>query len=776
MPIISKMFFVIVSMILSITVSGFSEDQFKVEIKCDKQVYYSRDLPDITVSLENKGNAANIDLYIAYTNPLGLMFFSDIVQWNIYPEPGAIDSKPIKYFSHIEIPEGFKLPQVSISGFFHKQAFPNLDISFSPYTANPFLFGNYTFYMAVCDSQTNELLSNISSYQIEFRKLPEKDWGSIPFIWINKLALDKNTIWCANSGGICILDTKTDSFEYHARYGGLIDGTVREITVDSKGRKWFLNYGVTFFDGENWQNFNCKTGDFNYGYRNAELYCIVTDYNDRVLVGLENGVTFVNDGTSWTQYNLPGYVYGIHVITPSEDGSIWFGTSKGLFILDGENWEYYHTKNSSIPGDQINAIAIDATGSAWIGMANNVVASFDGTTFTKYDQSNSTLPDSWITSIAIDQENRKWFGTSPGGVSVFDDITWLTYTKENSGLASDDVNDIMVDHEGKIWLATGNSISMFDGTNWKIYKMTNTSNDLKDSDYIAIDSKGKKWIAGAGRTLSSFDGENWTNYNSRNSPLLDSPIGKIAVDKNDRIWLAYSKVNNGATMFDGENWHVYNSTTTPGFNGDKVFAFSSDLEGRVWVGSISGLFIFDGTKWTSLDTPDQELSKNMVLTIDFDSKGNAWIGTNSKGIFVYDEQNWTNYSDTSNNGYIGGNAVPVIYIDNLDRKWISCESYNNPNASSGVLLFDDKEWINYNRSNSHIYEWTPPSVITSDSRGNMYFGDPYGLTVFDGINWITYDVFNSELLSNNVESIAIDKDGKKWIGSPNGISILDDIE
>src|SRR4030042_5463012 len=100
----SKKIFFIVSIILSIALLGFSQDQFQVEIKCDKVIYYSRDLPDITISLENKGNERNIDLYIAYSNPYGLLFFSSgKSDWKIYPDPDWPESVPQQYISNIKI-------------------------------------------------------------------------------------------------------------------------------------------------------------------------------------------------------------------------------------------------------------------------------------------------------------------------------------------------------------------------------------------------------------------------------------------------------------------------------------------------------------------------------------------------------------------------------------------------------------------------------------------------------------------------------------------------
>ena len=44
-------------------------------------------------------------------------------------------------------------------------------------------------------------------------------------------------------------------------------------------------------------------------------------------------------------------------------------------------------------------------------------------------------------------------------------------------------------------------------------------------------------------------------------------------------------------------------------------------------------------------------------------------------------------------------------------------------------------------------------------------GGPGGLAAFDGTNWTIYNTSNSGLPDNHVQSIAIDENGTKWIGT-----------
>jgi hypothetical protein len=76
-------------------------------------------------------------------------------------------------------------------------------------------------------------------------------------------------------------------------------------------------------------------------------------------------------------------------------------------------------------------------------------------------------------------------------------------------------------------------------------------------------------------------------------------------------------------------------------------------------------------------------------------------------------------------------------------------------------------WTVYDTSNSGL----PNNDINSiaiDGSGNKWIGTNGGLAKFDGVTWTVYNVKNSGLPYNMVWSIAIDGNGSKWIGTFGG--------
>ena len=54
--------------------------------------------------------------------------------------------------------------------------------------------------------------------------------------------------------------------------------------------------------------------------------------------------------------------------------------------------------------------------------------------------------------------------------------------------------------------------------------------------------------------------------------------------------------------------------------------YEFDNQGKMWAGSLGGLFRFDGINWTHFDTSNSNLD-NQINCITFDSFDQPWVGT-----------------------------------------------------------------------------------------------------------------------------------------------------
>lgn len=77
------------------------------------------------------------------------------------------------------------------------------------------------------------------------------------------------------------------------------------------------------------------------------------------------------------------------------------------------------------------------------------------------------------------------------------------------------------------------------------------------------------------------------------------------------------------------NIEVFNSSS--GLPDNQVTALLQDNYGRLWVGTMKGLCIYDGLTF-NLFTKGNPIADNPITSLLQDSKGNIWIGTIRKGV------------------------------------------------------------------------------------------------------------------------------------------------
>jgi ligand-binding sensor domain-containing protein len=83
------------------------------------------------------------------------------------------------------------------------------------------------------------------------------------------------------------------------------------------------------------------------------------------------------------------YESDLYTCLALEGNTLWASTyDLGLIKYNTVTWskEVFNSKNSGLPYNSIQAIAIDAAGNKWIGLRNGQgIVKFDGRSWTKYD-------------------------------------------------------------------------------------------------------------------------------------------------------------------------------------------------------------------------------------------------------------------------------------------------------------------------------------------------------------------------------------------------------
>jgi len=301
-----------------------------------------------------------------------------------------------------------------------------------------------------------------------------------------------------------------------------------------------------------------------------------------------------------------------------------------LALTDSLTWVNFNKKNSLLPDDFINHIAIEKGWIKWIATAGSGLVKFDDKTWTIYNTSNSPLPINNIKYAAIDNQGKKWICTV-SGLAVFDDYNWTVYNSTNSLLPDKELTCIGFDADNNAWIGTyGGGIVFFDGINWKIYSTTNSNIKSDIITTIDIDGNGNKWIGTYDEGIAKFDGVFWSIYNNFKSGV-EKNASHIAIDLNNTPWVSIGSIHllpGGSAYFDGLRWQA--SISVPSSN---VLYVAVDRNNQKWFGnSENGLSKFSNNTWTHFTTSNSRLPNDRVFAVAFDGAGNKWLATFGGGL------------------------------------------------------------------------------------------------------------------------------------------------
>jgi len=235
--------------------------------------------------------------------------------------------------------------------------------------------------------------------------------------------------------------------------------------------------------------------------------------------------------------------------------------------------------------------------------------------------------------------------------------------------------------------------------------------------------------------------------------LPNDLVSALYVDETD-AWVGTSGGGMARYNFAEKNWIV--TREVDGLASD----FVSDIEkfkGRIFVGTKSGLSIWDGFSWTTMKEFDKVQFLNVVLAV---KGGELWLAARNMrgGIAVFDGEKWVNKT-TMRSGMLLNNVSDLAF-DGEDL-WLGT-------TNRGVSVLREKKWTDYSVTDGIASNFVYNLVVL---KGRCFLGGCCGLSHFDGAKWIIYDV--PEGLAHSTVNALILDGGLLWLGTKNGLSVFD---
>lgn len=265
--------------------------------------------------------------------------------------------------------------------------------------------------------------------------------------------------------------------------------------------------------------------------------------------------------------------------------------------------------------------------------------------------------------------------------------------------------------------------------------------------------------------------------------LSQNSILAIAQDSKGLMWYG---TRYGLNSYDGSKFHLYKSKPkdTTSLSGDYITTLYNDPKGTLWVGTTNGLNKFNPRKGTFerklLDQTRPELS-HVVRAITEDKKGNLWVGTNY-GLYVLISRQSHLFFRAEQLGLdqgIAKNEIQSLYEDHQGFLWIG--SNHGLVKTTFENRFKTVKTFTRDQHNPLSISDNSVSSIIEDHQNNLWIGtERSGLNLFhqetQSFSRFSHQSENNNSLTHNaIRTINVSKTGELWIGTQEGLSVLNPI-
>lgn len=513
-------------------------------------------------------------------------------------------------------------------------------------------------------------------------------------------------------------------------------------------------------------------------------------------------------------------------IAQDHQGFIYFGTLDGFSRYDGHQFRtYFHDPNdtTSISESDVGVLYTARDGTIWVLTWGGGVNHFDPHSgrfehFTANPDDSTTLSGDRVQSILEDSSGDIWVGTFQNGLNRFDAKTrkfqrFQNHPEDPNSIGNNRIWAIIEDTAGFLWIGTDSGLNRYDprtGTFTVFQKNPNDPHTLPHNRVRAlyIDSQGEFWV-GTELGLSRLDRENSSETHLKfihyfqdiaGQPNDNSAaVNRIYEDSYGVLWVGTSFWGLGAYDPSQDNfiYFKHDPLNPKSLSNDDVRDIFEDHSGMMWIATRGGGVDYFDRKPPKFEhfqahpNSPYQLASNQVSSILEDDRGHIWIGYIREGLdkFYPPTGEVINFNlDNSNPTGFPSLAVNAIFQDSKGELWFGTwgsglvrqiidpntgqerfEAYRHQPGDE-TSLSDDIVFS--------IYEDASGSLLvgTRNNGLNRVIRTTDSDTGQENVTFVHYqhDPNDSTTLSNDVVyCIYDDRFANLWIGTTNGLNILD---
>ncbi len=604
------------------------------------------------------------------------------------------------------------------------------------------------------------------------------DRDGLASMTVFKVIQDKTGyIWIATARGITKFDGRIFST---IDLSGLLDREIINIVEDSRGKIWFNNLSgqIGIVDDSSYQLFSPKNENFKglptklFGH-DSVLYLTYNNSKleqNRILKLALDDQALIKESVIHTHTHAFDFIKKfqgnwydekirtidsknvLHLISgdgidtiqnysnqafPSLTKRIEFITANSTIFYSQNNWLIKQKGNAAskkvfnFASYALNGVE-EVNQKFWILTKNGIYV---------LNKLSDEIDNHWfkgktINSVFVDKEQNIWLSTTGNGLLLVRNMNVRPYTAFNSNLQKTDIHSLLFDEDSdNLFVGTsGGFLTEFDQKSKKVvtHKLP-FSGRLK----TIVKKDPSTLFLGLDDGLCSFD------FNKKTSIVHDDEkaIKMLQVGNSMNLWLGTSShlYRTPLIELDSKKNEIDNILLEKRTN-----ALHIDFEGKVWIGTSNGLFVYLNDNLEALfveEKPKGYYVNNIVESLD----STIWVATS-------------------------GNGLLQIKNKKLVQKYTSKDILPSNNcislATNHELLCigTDKGLVKYNYSSGKIERLTTDNGLPSNEINclsiddqQIYVGTPKGLTILDKknkkVNEVELPIYLTQLSVNGIDTM-----------------------
>ncbi|MBX2841962.1 MAG: response regulator [Flammeovirgaceae bacterium] len=494
-----------------------------------------------------------------------------------------------------------------------------------------------------------------------------------------------------------------------------------------------------------------------------------------------------------------------------------------------ESWRFTHF--DYFDGKGVHSYLLDQNGDNWFGI-NNGLVKYDGYSYQEFTQDNG-LPVGPVSHLLKSKNDQIFVGTTAGiylkkgnrfspiiSTNNSYDFDIQSFKELSDGTLAIALTDgLLLYNESQFILISNEDKGSFLIENLPITNFLEIPSDvLENGTFMNISDviekpDGKLWMGltfdDYGKILEFSKTElaeprldNYILFSEKNGYLLGENQ-KMMVSSKNEIWVINQSTKCGVYQIKNNTWK--NFSLQQQFGGDDYnVSITESIDGTIWIGGLSKLFVFSQNKWKRYASPAFNIpaskvtvfptkndriwitglqSKIILMDLSTDKwksfpglnfqcesvDGSKWFITTDGSVVKNKDNNWTIYRITE--GLID---APTSIISTRNGKiWTA----GSDQGIAATAYLRNGRW----EKQMHPYlSWgIDYRAVFEDKNGGLWFGgsvdrDPQkghlaGLIMLknsssDTLDWVFHQYKENGLQQSNAYGIAQSPDGQIWIG------------